>query len=362
MPSQQQRRDTGGGWVPSWPRAVVGGIAGSARALVGKDPHDRGGIDGSVRTVATAFLANLVVAVVKYAAFFLSGSSALMAEAVHSTADTINQGLLLHGRLASRHEETPQHPFGYGQVRYFWAFVAAVVMFAIGSVVSIGHGVLALGSGGGHEITRPYIPLGGLTVGLLMDGWSFVTARRQAKRDKGERSYLGYVNRSRDPEVPVVLLEDSAALAGLLFAYVGVALAILTGDELWDALASIAIGLVLAVVAFVLAREMRSLLIGESAVPEVEDAIREILSGHPGVRGIVAFRTMHLGPADVLVQAKLCFDDGLRTPDLVRAIDELEDAVRDRVDTVRLVSLEPDVPQEGDVEVPAFERDAAGQG
>ncbi len=338
---------------PSWTRALGRGMLSGVRTTFTNRSDNAA---GSVRTVSMAFLANLVVALAKYTGFFLSGSSALLAESVHSTAVTINQGLLLRGNLAGQRRATPQHPFGFGQARYFWAFVVSIVIFGVGAVLSFGRGALAL-AGEGHGIEQPAIPLAALTVGLVMDGWSFVIAVRQSRAEKGALSYRQYVARSKNPEVPVVLLEDSAAMVGLLFAYLGVGLAALTGREIFDAIASLFIGLLLATISFVLAREMQSLLIGESATPQEEAQIHAALTGHEHARDLIYFRSLYLGPTDLLVEAKVAFDRDMRFPAIATAIDEIEQDIRTRVANARIVTIEPGVAEPQDVDVPAYERD-----
>lgn len=339
--------------IPSWPSALLHGLLSAARRTFRRREDD---VDGSIRTVAVAFLSNFVVMVAKYIGFLLSGSSALLAESVHSTAVTINQALLLRGTLTAMRPATRQHPFGFGRARYFWAFVVAVVIFGIGSVISIGRGILALG-GEGETIAHPIIPFAGLTVGLVMDGSSFLVARRQMSEEKGRLSYWQFIRRSHNPEVPVVLLEDTAALIGLFFAYLGVGLAVVTGNSLYDALASIMIGILLAVVAFILAREMSSLLIGESGSPEQQERLEQLFGGHDDVESVRYVRTVYLGPGDMLVEAKAVFRDSLDFLGVARAIDEMEQAARDEVEDVRLVAIEPDVPESRDEEVPPYAAD-----
>ena len=339
--------------VPSWPKALGQGVTGGVRYTFGQGGQD---VPGSVRTVAMAFLANLVVAIAKYIGFFLAHSSALLAESVHSTAVTINQGLLLRGHLTARYPATPKHPFGFGQARYFWAFVVSVVIFGIGAVISWGRGLLAL-VGPAHGIERPIIPLAALTVGLIMDGWSFIVAIKQSRSEKGKLSFRQYVERSKNPEVPVVLLEDAAAMVGLLIAYAGIALSVVTGNHIFDALASILIGCLLAAISFILAREMRSLLIGESATQEEEDEIRAVLTGHHHTRDIVYFRTLYLGPTDLLVEAKVAFDRDMNFADIATAIDEMENDIRSSAQNARVVTIEPGIAERGDVDMPSYERD-----
>lgn len=318
----------------------------------------RGGdeVDGSIRTVSVAFLANLVVAVSKWIGFLLSGSSALLAESLHSTAVTVNQALLLEGQLTARRPATPQHPFGFGQARYFWAFTVSIVMFGIGAVLSVGRGVLAL-SGGAHEVLQPLVPLAALTVGLLMDGSSFVVGIKQARTEKGDRSYWHYIQQSKNPEVPVVVLEDIAALIGLFFAYLGVGLTVLTGNPVFDATASILIGLLLATVSFILARKMMSLLIGEAATPEEEDQIRSALAEHGDVCDIVYFRSMYIGPGDMLVEAKVAFRRDEPFVDVTRTIEAMERDIRNRVPSARVVAIEPGISlSEDDYDLPSYQQ------
>ncbi|HET7325726.1 MAG TPA: cation diffusion facilitator family transporter [Nocardioidaceae bacterium] len=344
--------------IPSWTSAFVQGVTSAARRSITRREDD---VDGSIRTVAVAFLANVVVAAAKYGAFFLSGSSSILAEALHSTSVTVNQALLLRGRLSSMHPPTRLHPFGFGLARYFWAFVVSVVIFGIGAILSFLRGLLALGAEG-HEIHTPWVPYAALTVGLVMDGSSFLVAMQQAKREKGDLSYWQYIKRSRNPEVPMVMLEDSAAIVGLAFAYTGVTLTLLTGNALYDAIGSICIGLLLATVSFVMAREMKSLLLGESATPEQEQEIRAVLTGHDAVRDVIYFRSLYLGPDSLLVEAKVAFPDDMRFPEIAEAIDSMEAAIRERVAVAQAVSIEPGVAEPHDVDVPGYQSDRGPDG
>jgi divalent metal cation (Fe/Co/Zn/Cd) transporter len=189
-----------------------------------------------------------------------------------------------------------------------------------------------------------------------MDGLSLLQGRRQARRDKGKLSYRQYIRRSRTPEVPVVLLEDTAAMFGLFFAYTGITLTLVTDNNIYDGIASILVGLVLTVVSWILASEMKSLLIGESALPEEMDAIRAVLTGHEQVRSVLYIRTLYSSPDDLLVETKVRFDPSMQFPEIVATIDQMEREIRRRIKHARLISIEPDMPEEGDIEVPGYER------
>jgi cation diffusion facilitator family transporter len=310
--------------------------------------------DGSRRAIAAAFLANLGIAASKIVAFAFTGAASLLAEAIHSVADTGNQGLLfLGGRRASK-EPTEKHPFGFGRERYFWAFVVALVLFSLGSVFALVEGIDKLIHP--HTVEDPVWAFAVLGVAVVLESGSIRTAIREARPERGERSWWRFIRESKSPEIPVVLLEDFGALIGLTFALVGVALATITDDGAFDAIGSIAIGLLLGVIAVVLAVETKSLLIGESATPEEQDAIRTVIEASPEVRRIIHLRTEHLGPDDLLVAAKLDFFTG-SVSELAGAIDAVEARLRERVPKARLVFFEPDVYRaerdDGDPEVRA---------
>src|SRR5690348_15165106 len=259
--------------------------------------------EGSRRAIAAAFLANLGIAASKIVAFAFTGAASLLAEAIHSVADTGNQGLLfLGGRRASK-EPTEKHPFGFGRERYFWAFVVALVLFSLGSVFALVEGVDKLIHP--HTVEDPVWAFAVLGVAVVLESGSIRTAIREARPERGGRSWWRFIRESKSPEIPVVLLEDFGALIGLSFALVGVALATITDDGSFDAIGSIGIGLLLGTIAVVLAVETKSLLIGEAATPEEQDAIRTVIEASPEVRRIIHLRTEHLGPDDLLVAAKL---------------------------------------------------------
>jgi cation diffusion facilitator family transporter len=297
--------------------------------------------EGSRKAIIAALLANLGLAVAKFVAFLFTGASSMLAEAVHSVADTVNQLLLFLGGHRARREPTVEHPFGYGRERYFWAFVVALVLFSMGAVFAVYEGVEKLRHP--HPLVSPLWAIGVLVVGLVLESASLRTAARAARVVRGEHGWWDFIRRSKSPELPVVILEDTGALVGLLLALAGIGLAIATGDARYDGFASIAIGILLGVIAMVMSAEMKSLLMGESADPAKRSEIRSFLESHPAVRRIIHMRTQHLGPDELLVAAKLEFSSDLVVLDLARAIDEIEDAIREHVSIARVIYIEPDV-------------------
>lgn len=296
--------------------------------------------DGSRRAIVAAFLANLGIAIAKFAGFAVTGAASLLAEALHSVADTGNQALLFLGGARARRRPTPEHPFGYGRERYFWAFVVAVILFSLGSLFAIVEGIDKLINP--HKLESIAVALAVLGVAIVLEALSFRTAMVQAAAVKGDESWWRFIRRSKSPELPVVLLEDTGALLGLVLALVGVSVAEATGNPRWDAVGSVGIGILLGVIAVVLAIEMKSLLIGESAAPQTEDAIRAAIMDGPEVRRIIHLRTLHLGPDELLVAAKVEFHSP-SVPDLARAIDTVEARVRAEVPIARVIYLEPDL-------------------
>jgi cation diffusion facilitator family transporter len=291
--------------------------------------------------VIAAFFANLGIAVIKFVGFAFTGSGAMLAEAVHSCADTGNQLLLLLGGKKSRKEADTSHPFGYGRERFFWAFVVALMLFSIGALFSIYDGIEKLLHP--HELESAQWAIAILLGAVVLEGLSFRTAIRESRKVKGTGSWWRFIRAAKNPELPVVLLEDSAALVGLMLALVAVVTADVTGDSKYDAFGSLAIGVLLGVVAVVLAVEMRSLLLGESAAPDVQRRIRETMLANSRVQEVIHLRTEHLGPDDVLVAAKLEFSADLSMRELADVIDVIEAEVRQQVPEARMIFLEPDV-------------------
>jgi len=296
---------------------------------------------GNRKAVLAAMLANAGIAVAKFVGYGLTGSSSMLAEGVHSVADSGNQGLLLWGGAAAVRAPTREHPFGYGRERYFWSFVVALILFALGAVFAISEGVHKLLDP--HPLDAPWWAVGILTLGLLLEGLSFRTAIVEARRTKGTASWRQFVTRSKSPELPVVLLEDLGALVGLVVALLGVSLAMGTGEPMWDGVSTIVIGALLGLIAALLAVEMKSLLIGEAVAPAERDAMITALAGCAPVRRVIHLRTQHIAPDEILVGAKCEFDAALDVEGLTHAIDEAERAVRAAAPAARWVYLEPDV-------------------
>ncbi|MEA2179478.1 MAG: hypothetical protein QOG77_2775 [Solirubrobacteraceae bacterium] len=302
----------------------------------GTDGHESGG------AILAAFLANMGIAVTKFVGFLITGSSSLLAESIHSVADSSNQGLLfLGGRQATR-APTELHQFGYGRVRYFWAFVVAVVLFSLGGLFSAYEGYHKIADP--HDIDSPAVAIGILSLALVFEAFALRTAVRHATPQRGKRSWTRYIRESRSPELPVLLLEDSGALLGLVLALIGVVLALITGNPVFDGVGTLAIGVLLLGIAVVLAIEMRSLLIGESASPELQRRIEAEFAQAAGVRRVIHVLTQHIGPDELLVAAKVEFDPGLTTVGLVEAIDACEQRVRavEGVGGARIY-VEPDI-------------------
>jgi cation diffusion facilitator family transporter len=297
--------------------------------------------EGSRKAIAAAFAANLGIAAMKFIGAAITGSAGLLAEGVHSLADTGNQGLLfLGGRRAERRAD-PEHPFGYGRERFFWSFVVALVLFSMGGLFAIYEGIDKLRHP--HEPEALWLAIVILAGSIALETYSLRTAVHESRPSKGRQSWWSYIRTSRVPEFSVVLLEDAGALCGLFFALVGVLLSSITGNARWDAAGSLAIGCLLVVIAIVLARETKNLLIGEAATPETQEAIAAAMNAAPQVRRIIHMRTEHLGPDELLVAAKLEFDLDLTMPELARAIDDVEARVRSVVPSAHLMYLEPDV-------------------
>jgi cation diffusion facilitator family transporter len=295
---------------------------------------------GGTRAIVAALLANAGIALAKFVGWLITGSSSMLAEAVHSVADTSNQGLLLLGGRTSRRAATPQHPFGYGRDRYFYSFVVALLLFTLGSVFAIYEGIHKLES---HEpLTWPIVAVAILVVAIALESFSFRTAIHESRPLKGSGTWWQFIRQAKVPELPVVLLEDLGALVGLAFALLGVGLSVLTGDPVWDAVGTICIGVLLGAIAIILIVEMKSLLIGEGATPQVlTDIVSVLESGE--VQRVIHIKTQYLGPEELLVAAKIALAPGLPLEGVAAAIDAAEARIRERVPVARMIYLEPDL-------------------
>jgi cation diffusion facilitator family transporter len=296
--------------------------------------------EGSRKAIIAAFLANLGIAIAKFVGFVLTGAASLLAEALHSVADTGNQGLLLLGGARGKRRADAQHPFGYGRERYFWAFIVSMVLFTLGGLFAVFEGVEKLRHP--HELESPAIAIGILVVAVVLESFSLRTAVREANHVRASESWWAFVRHSKSPELPVVLLEDLGALIGLAFALMGVTLSAVTDEPRYDAAGSLAIGSLLLVIAVVLAAEMKSLLIGESAAPANEAAIRTAITGGGEVRKLIHLKTLHLGPDELLVAAKVEVR-GDTGAEIAAEIDSIERRIREAVPIARVVYIEPDV-------------------
>lgn len=296
---------------------------------------------GGNKAIIAALSANLGIAVTKFIAFLLTQSSSMLAESVHSVADSGNQVLLLLGGKRARRAADEEHPFGYGRERYMYAFIVSIVLFSLG-------GLFALYEAW-HKFSDPHpieswqwVPIAVLLAAIVMEGFSFRTAIREANHTRGKQGWVSYIRTAKAPELPVVLLEDFGALVGLVLALFGVSMTLVTHDGRWDAVGSAAIGVLLVLIAIVLAMETKSLLLGESATRKDVDAIRAALVG-PGVPSVIHLRTLHLGPEELLVAAKIEVPAASSAADVAEAIDAAEQRVRAAVPIARVIYLEPDL-------------------
>ncbi|MDH5670858.1 MAG: cation diffusion facilitator family transporter [Myxococcales bacterium] len=302
--------------------------------------------EGSKKAIIAALAANSGIAVAKFVGFALTGASSMLAEAVHSVADSGNQALLLLGAARGKRAATPEHPFGYARERYFWAFVVAIVIFLLGGVFAIYEGVEKTLHP--HPLESPLVAVSILVVAVVLEGYSFHTAIVEARKLRGDSSWWEFIRHTKAAELPVILLEDLGALLGLLLALCGVGLAVVTGNPRFDGIGSIAIGVLLTAIAAVLAIEMRSLLVGEAARPEVIETIRQTMLEDPRLQRVIHMKTMHLGPDELLIGVKAEFDAELAFAELAQAIDEVEHALRARVPAARVIYIEPDVFRGGE--------------
>ncbi|WP_175410172.1 cation diffusion facilitator family transporter [Streptomyces sp. TRM64462] len=296
---------------------------------------------GGTKAIVAALVANLAIAVAKFVAFLFSGSSSMLAESVHSVADSGNQGLLLLGGKKAKREATPQHPFGYGRERYIYAFLVSIVLFSVGGMFALYEGYEKIKHP--HEIEAWYWPVGVLVFAIIAETFSFRTAIKESNELRGQRSWKEFVRHAKAPELPVVLLEDLGALVGLILALGGVSLALVTGNGVWDGIGTLCIGALLILIALVLAAETKSLLLGEAAGLDEVKKIEEALVDDDTVTGIIHMRTLHLGPEELLVAAKIAVRNDDTAAKVAAAIDAAEDRIRAAVPIARVIYLEPDI-------------------
>jgi cation diffusion facilitator family transporter len=297
--------------------------------------------EGSTRAILAALVANAGIAVAKFVGFLITGSSSMLAESVHSVADTSNQGLLLLGQRQSRKDADPLHQFGHGRSRYFYSFVVALVLFTLGSVFALYEGYHKISHPA--ELTAPMVAIVILIIAIFLEGYSFRTAVKESRPLKRSGSWWRFIRNSRNPELPVVLLEDSGALVGLVFALTGVGLTMLTGEPVWDGVGTIAIGVLLGVIAVILMVEMHSLLIGEGATRDEDRAIRAALEQTDHIDRLIHLRTQYLGPEELLVGAKIALAPSTDLATVAVTINAAEVAIRAAVPAAAIIYLEPDL-------------------
>jgi cation diffusion facilitator family transporter len=288
---------------------------------------------GGTRAIIAALLANLGIAIAKFIGYIVSGSSSMLAESVHSLADTGNQALLLLGGRQSRKKATETHPFGFGRERYVYAFVVSIILFSIGGIFSLYEGIEKIQHP--HEIDNAWLPITILLVAIVLESFSFRTAIKESNHVRGKQGWISFIRHAKAPELPVVLLEDFAALIGLVFALSGVGLTVITGDAIYDAIGTILIGVLLVLVAVVLGIETKSLLVGEGANPGDLTRIRDAINAHESVEALIHMKTLYIGPDELLRSKKLA--------DVAAAIDDVEAAIREAVPIARIIYIEPDV-------------------
>ena len=298
--------------------------------------------DGSRKAIVAAFGANLGIAIAKFTGFLITGSAGLAAESVHSLADTANQGLLFLGGSRAAKERDAEHPFGHERERFFWAFIVALILFSLGGLFALVEGINKLRHP--HETESMMVAIVILGVAIVLEGFSLRTAVKETRHVKpAGQSYWQFIRTAKQPELPTVLLEDIAAETGLVIAFAGVLLGHFTGNPRWDAAGSVAIGVLLIVVAAILGMEMKSLLIGETASAADRANLESALHGSPHVARVIYMHTQHVGPEAILVAAKVIFDPALPAGEVSQAIDVAELNMRSAVPQAKYIFIEPDV-------------------
>ena len=296
---------------------------------------------GSMRAIVAALAANIGIAITKFIAAAISGSASMLAEAIHSVADSGNQFLLIIGGRRSRRAATAAHPFGYGRSRFIYAFMVSIVLFSIGGMFSIFEGFSKLNEP--HELDNAWLPLVVLGVSIVLESFSLRTALREAKKMRGKSSLVKFIRHAKSPELPVVMLEDIAALVGLVFAFAGIMLTVVTHNPIFDAYGTLAIGALLIAVAVILGIETSSLLIGEGASADDVALIRDALEVVVGKGGVIHMKTLYLGPEELMLGAKIAIAKDASGADIAETIDAAEESVRNAVPATRVIYLEPDI-------------------
>jgi cation diffusion facilitator family transporter len=336
---------------PGAPSPAGGSPAGDSPAgdsPAGGSPAGGGEPSGG-KAVIAALASNLGIAATKFIAFAITGSASMLAESVHSVADSGNQVLLLIGRRRARQEETEKHQFGYGAERYFYAFIVAVVFFIVGALFSIYQGIERITHP--HQVTSPVWDFAVLGIALVLESLSIRTAIIESNHARGPSGWRSFIRHTKAPELPAVLLEDSAALVGLVLALLGIALSAITGNSIWDGAGSLAIGVLLGIVAVILAVEIKSLLIGESASKAAEQQIVTAIEAGPDIQGVIHLRTLHVGPETLLVAAKIAVRPEDSAARIVAVINAAERRIRTAVPIAKLIFLEPDLYQPARLDV-----------
>lgn len=293
---------------------------------------------GSRKVILAALVGNGLIAITKFVATGITGSSAMLSEAVHSVVDSGNQMLLLYGLKRADKPADAKHPFGYSMELYFWTFVVAILLFALGAGISLYEGISKLYNP--VAIHKPFVNYIVLTFAMLFEGAAWWVAFGEFRKTKGALSYFKAIQRSKDPAIFTVLFEDSAAILGLIAAFIGVGLTQITGNPTFDAIASIIIGIILTCTAAVLANESKGLLIGEAARPAIIGSIRKIVNGHAGIISINELLTMHFGPHDILLNLSLDFVDGISASEVESLISIMEAEIKSAYPEVKRVFIE----------------------
>ena len=293
------------------------------------------------KTILAALIANLGIAIAKFVGFAITKSSTMLAEGIHSSADSANQMLLLMGTQRAKREPSSKHPFGYGRERYFWSFVVALILFSLGSLFAIYEGIEKIRHP--HALNNASWAIGILIFGIFIESFSFRTAIVEARTIKGESTWSKFVVRSKQPEIPVVLLEDAGALFGMVIALAAISLVKITGEPIWDGIGTLSIGVLLGVIAIILAREMHSLIIGEAASEKDLSKIVNIIENNSQVAQLVEMRTQHLGPDEILIGVRVAFRENLQTKEIANLINQLEADIRIELKNAGPIFIEPEI-------------------